>query len=197
MLQTSLNRRQLPTENKYKMITLRANKNAQRSMLSKVYRKIDRELKAHPGRRLPYSFVSKLVTEMKQHFPWITRDKVMIHQRKQTSLAPTTEEPKIDAQIATDRNISGQQKKFKASVRSKGGHSIGHTNARKRQIEKASVAVINEITALYDSEMEKTQIGERVPKCTLKTITNKVKTDRNLSPEFFCITGNSAPKNYP
>ena len=77
-----MNRRQLPAKNKYKTITKRATKNAHRSVLSDVCKKIDHELKFHQGRRLPYGFVSKLVSKMHTLFPWITRDKVMNHQRK-------------------------------------------------------------------------------------------------------------------
>ena len=87
MLRNRRKRKNLPTNKHYDKITKRATKVAHHSIISDVSTKIDRQLSSHPGKRLPYGFVSKLVEEMQEHFPWLTRDMVLNNQRKKARSA--------------------------------------------------------------------------------------------------------------
>ena len=85
MLRNRRKRKNLPTNKHYDKITKCVTKVAHHSLISNVSTKIDRQLSSHPGKRLPYEFVSELVAEMQEHFLWLTRDMVMNHQRKDES----------------------------------------------------------------------------------------------------------------
>ena len=80
--------------------------------------------------------------------------------------------PEEDEGRIQDR--SNVQTTITTAIPSKGGRSKCCTNERKRQLDIALVAVVNEIIVLYDAEQKKPRLGTRVPKGTLQLIINKV-----------------------
>ena len=124
---------------------IRATKASQDCVLRDVCSRIDSAVKRSSDGRIPYGFVSKMVSEMRLMFPWIDRDRIMNAYRKQKKQSTLENEPCIPKVPATTL----------ASLRKSGGHSRGETEDSKLKLAHAQIAAMNKLTQLYTDTLKR------------------------------------------
>ena len=183
----------------------RGTKAAKLSILSELCCKIDQVKQSQ--NRIPYGFVSGLVTESKAVFPWVTRDAInnhyrSVHNRPQppppllpplneinledVSDCPSLTSNLTEDDITDDTHIPLVPPTIRPTIRLKGGRAKGDTEKKKGKLAEAIVAAKNEITETFLTTKNTTKAtsGKRVANGSLQTIIDDVKERRNLPAGF-------------
>ena len=155
--------------------------------------------------RIPYGLVSKLVSESKTTFPWITRDVINNHyrriQQKTPEIAPLPpQEPcnefENNPSLVSDSSENSEDTEDVMQTqppppimpiqRAKGGRAKGDTKDKRKKCADALIAARNEITMLFCEELKKKKRKRktRVAKGAFDLIVKDIKQRRNLPDTF-------------
>ena len=162
------------------------------------------QAKAETG-RIPYGLVSKLVSESKTTFPWITRNMINNHyrriQQKTPEIAPLPPQEPCDEfennpSLVSDSSENSEDTKDVTQTqppppimtiqRARGGRAKGDTKDKRKKCADAIIAARNEITMLFCEELKKKKCKRktRVAKGVFDLIVKDVKRRRNLPDTF-------------
>ena len=153
--------------------SLRADKKIYREkVLERLCCEISYNAKSSKNGKVPYGLVNKLVKQMEDQEPWVTRNVLNFAYRK----------------FSKNTKVSEQAPSIKASSRT-AGRPKGSTKLKKHHLKEVVLAAKNEIATIYLIEKEKyKQKGMKLPNGWLNSkiaeITNKrgVPNDISISP---------------
>lgn len=132
------------------------------------------------GGKLPYGFLTKIVTENKKQWPWISRDTVNSAFTRYKKSVAQCSSVNLDAVVESPTEMSDMT----ASIdhRSKGGRPTGSTLVNKRRKIDNIVALKNDIALSYKGLVEDAKKrGKRVGNGMLSELIERKKKERKLN----------------
>jgi hypothetical protein len=184
-------------------------KTARKACVAQLCDKAEKARGESENDKVPYGFIEKLVKDMRDEAPWLTRDHInnelrRHNARKKQSSTISSSSPSLlssslssDSCMADDYNSNKMSEtsltsttnenelaELKESLRAAGGHPQGSTKEQKC-LKKLAIKVLkNEVAILFAKEKQDTAAkGSTLPKGRLKAIIDDRKAHYNL-PDF-------------
>ena len=145
-----------------------------KAVLDQVCAQLDNVTEKNKGRK-PYGHVAKLVNDMKQDYPWITRHTVNYAFELYKRASSKEKNASVESAIDSSDTESG------VACRNKGGRPRGSTDNAKFEREEAIRLAQDSMAIEYDEKRkEAKRIGRKVENGCLEKIVKKWKRKYNL-----------------